>query len=265
MSILRIITEYIGEAQTASYVPTKAYTGTLPKGVVRRGSKGDDVKALQRFLNWCIGCGLTIDGECGAKTTHAIKLFQKQYKLTIDGVFGEKSLAKAKSIVRAHKVTTIVEKEIEACKQQATWMKNYKYKWQGNPTVAKSKKYGTCVTYVACVLQRIGVLKKGQYIWINERGKVIGANKDKMTVTYLKGTLASNKSKLKKGDIVIGGNGNVHAAGGSHIFVMTGQWKGDSPVIFDQASADRVRKGYKPGHQWNGSFRIIARIRLKGR
>lgn len=158
---------------------------------------------------------------------------------------------------------TLIQKEMDACRAQADWMKNYKYKWVPNPTIANSKKFGTCVTYVAVVLQRLGILKSGQYIWIDEKGKVFGTN-NKMTVTYLKGTLASNRDKLKKGDIVIGGNGNVHAASGSHIFVITGQWKGDNPVIFDQASADRVRKGQKPGHQWKGSFRTIARIRLKG-
>lgn len=160
------------------------------------------------------------------------------------------------------KASTIISEEMAACRAQAEWMKNYTYKWQQNPTIEKSKKYGTCVTYVACVLQRMGILKPGQFIWIDENGKVCGAN-SKMTVTYLKGTLASNRDKLKKGDIVIGGNGNTKAAAGSHIFVITGQWKGDNPVIFDQESADRVRKGYKPGHQWKGSFRIIARIRLK--
>lgn len=160
------------------------------------------------------------------------------------------------------KTTTIIDKEIKACKEQAEWMKNFKYKWVQGPTVENSKKYGTCVTYVACVLQRIGILKPKQFIWINDNQKVEGAN-DKMTVTYLKGTLASNKDKLKRGDIVIGGNGKTAAAAGSHIFVITGTWKGDNPVIYDQESAERVKKGYKPGHQWKGSFRTIARIRLK--
>lgn len=262
MGILSKIIDFISGAEITSYAPTTAYKGTLPKGVVKRGSKGNDVIALQKFLNWCIGTRYEHLGICGKQTVKGIKKFQRQYGLTVDGIFGEKSLAKAKSIVKAHKVSTIVEKEIEACKTQAVYMKNYKYKWQGNPTIAKSKKYGTCVTYVACVLQRIGILKSGQYIWINERGKVIGAN-SKMTVTYAKGTLKSNKSKLRKGDIVIGGNGNIHAASGSHIFVISGKWKDGNPYIYDQASADRVRKGKSPLHTWNGNFRMIAIIRLK--
>lgn len=267
MGILDKILNYISGAETSSaaYKPTTPYTGTLPKGLVKNGTKGADAKAVQTFLNWCMKSGLAVDGIVGAKTVAAIKKYQKQYGLAVDGIFGAKSLAKAKSIVDAHKpkpASTIIDKEIEACKVQAEWEKNAIYKWQENPTVPKSKKKATCVTYVACVLQRIGILKSGQYIWITTKGKVVGAN-SKMTVTYMKGTLKSNKAKLKKGDIVIGGNGKVGAGAGSHIFILTGQWSGDNPYIYDQESANRVKKGKVPQHTWKGSFKTIARIRLK--
>lgn len=157
---------------------------------------------------------------------------------------------------------TIIDKELDACKVQADWMKNFVYGWQEDPTIPKSKKKGTCVTFVACVLQRINILKSGQYIWINNKKKVEGAN-SKMTVTYPSGTLKSNKSKLKKGDIVIGGNGKTGAGAGSHIFILTGKWDGDNPYIYDQDSASRVKKGKSAAHTWKGSFKMIALIRLK--
>ena len=128
--------------------------------------------------------------------------------------------------------------------------------------MTKSKKKATCVTYVACVLQRIGILKSGQYIWITTKGKVVGTN-SKMSVTYMKGTLASNKSKFKRGDIIIGGNGKVGAGAGSHIFILTGEWDGNNPYIYDQDSAVRVRKGKSAVHTWKGTFKMIALIRLK--
>ena len=164
-------------------------------------------------------------------------------------------------------VTKLLQKNsnvlIAACKTQAKWMKNYTYKWVEGPTIANTKKYGTCVSYVGVVLQRIGILKSGQYIWINSKGKVEGAN-SKMTVTYMSGTLKSNKSKLKKGDIIIGGNGNTAAAGGSHIFILTGKWdENGNPYIYDQDSAGRVKAGKVPEHTWKGNFKMIARIRLK--
>lgn len=90
-------------ATSTAAAPTTAYTGGLPSKTVKKGSHGTDVKHLQKFLNWCIGAGLKVDGACGSKTVKAIKKFQKAYGLKADGVFGSKSRAKAKSIVNAHK------------------------------------------------------------------------------------------------------------------------------------------------------------------
>ena len=90
------------EVAGASYTPSTPYTGGLPTKVVKKGSKGTNVKKVQKFLNWCIKAGLKVDGACGDKTVKAIKKFQKQYGLKADGVFGSKSRAKAKKIVAAH-------------------------------------------------------------------------------------------------------------------------------------------------------------------
>lgn len=80
----------------------KGYSGKFPglglKGYLRKGDKGSNVKKLQQFLNWCIGAGLSTDGDFGKKTEEAVKTFQKKYGLTIDGYFGKASLKKAKSI-----------------------------------------------------------------------------------------------------------------------------------------------------------------------
>ena len=150
----------------------------------------------------------------------------------------------------------------KACEDQAEWMKNYTYAWENKPTIEKSKTKGTCVTYVACVLQRINVLNSGEFIWINENGKVEHAN-SMMDVTYFSGTLISNKNKFQAGDIVIGGNGNIDAGKGSHIFILTGKWNGDNPYIYDNTSAERVKAGRKAVHTIRGNYRVIARIRLK--
>lgn len=104
MGILNKIIEYVNGAQveSASYKPTTPYTGGLPSGKVKKGSKGNDVKHVQKFLNWCIKAGLKVDGYCGSKTTAAIKKYQKQYKLKVDGVFGSQSKKKAQSIIAKH-------------------------------------------------------------------------------------------------------------------------------------------------------------------
>lgn len=80
----------------------KKYTGTFPtlpeRGYFKTGDTGTQVKYLQKFLNWYGGYGLVIDGEVGDKTIAAVKKFQTATSLTVDGKFGAKSLAKAKTV-----------------------------------------------------------------------------------------------------------------------------------------------------------------------
>ena len=80
----------------------KKYSGSFPtlpsKQYLGKGDKGEQVKKLQRFLNWCIGAGLSVDGDFGKKTKDAVKKFQKKYGLDVDGKFGPKCLDKAKKI-----------------------------------------------------------------------------------------------------------------------------------------------------------------------
>ena len=66
---------------------------------LRNGSKGKEVKELQKFLNKLgYNCGIA-DGIFGTITTNAVKNFQKMNNLTIDGIFGKKSLAMLKKIL----------------------------------------------------------------------------------------------------------------------------------------------------------------------
>lgn len=77
-------------------VTTKAgYDGKLPTTTLKKGSKGENVKRLQSFLNW-YGNILTVDGIFGDATENAVKAFQKDQGLTVDGIFGAQSRAKAK-------------------------------------------------------------------------------------------------------------------------------------------------------------------------
>ena len=89
--------------KATTYKPTKPYTGTLPTGAVRQGNKGTSVKAVQAFLNWCIRADLDVDGIAGEKTDHAIRVYQKTYKLAVDGIFGVASKKKAKAIIAKYK------------------------------------------------------------------------------------------------------------------------------------------------------------------
>ena len=78
------------------------YSGKFPvlpkKGYLSNGDEGVQVGRLQEFLNWYGDYGLKIDKDFGPKTENAVKKFQDLEGLVVDGLFGAKSLAKAKTI-----------------------------------------------------------------------------------------------------------------------------------------------------------------------
>lgn len=61
--------------------------------VLKRGSRGDMVKKVQTKLNnWGYNCGAA-DGIYGTKTYNAVVKFQRNNKLTPDGIVGAKTFA----------------------------------------------------------------------------------------------------------------------------------------------------------------------------
>ena len=62
--------------------------------ILKKGSKGNSVKALQILLNGNgYSCG-SVDGEFGAKTYDAVVKFQKANKLNVDGIVGAQTWSK---------------------------------------------------------------------------------------------------------------------------------------------------------------------------
>ena len=62
-------------------------TVTIELFVLRKGSKCDQVKTLQRLLN-AFGHSLEVDGDFGSKTYSALIAYQKANKLEVDGICG---------------------------------------------------------------------------------------------------------------------------------------------------------------------------------
>lgn len=72
---------------------------------LKKGSTGSEVKKLQRNLNElkitdADGDKLAVDGDFGTSTREAVKKFQKKYGLTVDGIYGKKSAAKMKALIK---------------------------------------------------------------------------------------------------------------------------------------------------------------------
>ncbi|MDO5327572.1 MAG: peptidoglycan-binding protein [Clostridia bacterium] len=78
---------------TATAPATKTPTAT-PAGSLKLGSQGDEVRTVQRKLKELGFYKGTVDGDFGAGTENAVKAFQKQYGLTVDGKVGNNTMAK---------------------------------------------------------------------------------------------------------------------------------------------------------------------------
>lgn len=163
-------------------------------------------------------------GNCMYSATGILYRVRKSWKDAGSQIGAFRELAKAKTLadknagykvfdddgrcVYAPKTNENMVKFINAVTAQASWSYKSTYKWESNPTVAKSRTNGTCVTFVACVLQRYGALKSGQYFYQNGKGsgkgKVYGTITNDMQVIYVNNKRATEiKGKLKKGDIIL--------------------------------------------------------------
>lgn len=146
---------------------------------------------------------------------------------------------------------------MDACHDQAIWSKDSIYQWQNNPTIAKSKYKETCVTYNACVLQRLGILDSGKYIWHNKQGKVTGPTSGMKVIYPGNKTLHQVKSDLLPGDIIMDGD-KTDLNLGSHIFIITGQWNGNNPYVWDNHSAQQNLMDY----EYTRNRPVIAIVRI---
>ena len=81
-----------GDTSGAEKAVEGAVNYTLGSRLLKHGSVGTDVKALQELLNQ-LGASLSVDSEYGDQTERAVKAFQKKQSLKQDGLYGEKTHA----------------------------------------------------------------------------------------------------------------------------------------------------------------------------
>ncbi len=80
-------------AVTRSRAADTAQTAAVAAAVLRQGSKGDEVREVQRRLKqWGYYSG-SVDGVFGAGTKKAVIAFQKKNGLTADGIVGKSTYA----------------------------------------------------------------------------------------------------------------------------------------------------------------------------
>ena len=80
---------YASDAQT--YVPTAAPTQT--PSVLSKGDKGETVKSMQQRLKELGFYAGDVDGDFGGGTQEAVRLFQNQHGLLVDGIAADQTLS----------------------------------------------------------------------------------------------------------------------------------------------------------------------------
>ena len=65
---------------------------------LKYGDENSSVKWLQGALNDALGTELAIDGQFGSATEDAVKAFQQQYGLSVDGVAGRSTVLKLRQL-----------------------------------------------------------------------------------------------------------------------------------------------------------------------
>lgn len=221
------------------------WLGVTVDGILGQGT----VKALQKKL------GVTQDGSWGTKTSKAL---QKLIGTAVDGDFGAKSVKALQTYLNKKVFATpsVMDKWFDAMKTQYEWSKNQKYKWT-TPTIASSKKQGTCITFVAVSLQRMGLIPSGSYFYFDpETNKITGKAADivkagkKFELSYPNKTI--KELNLKKGDIV--GYDNPYY----HTMVYMGM-KNSRP-IFNTMGNTKGLGIYYPTYE-NRKVNMVVRIR----
>lgn len=234
----------------ATYRPTTKYKGKVPTSLVRYGSEGINAKRAQTFLNWAIGVKLKTDGKCGRLTTESIITYPATEGIKASGIFGKKTRAKARKLAS----TDPMKPWYDAQKKQYDWSKNQAYKWT-TPTVKSSRVRGTCITFPAVSLQRLGLLPKGGYVfWDN--GKLAGSvpflKKHPETFEILYPKKVPSKAHLKKGDI---------CCFSTHTMIYAGT---DKKGRMRWNTMGKSKRGMNVIYPYFDSKRVMAIIRLKG-
>ena len=89
----RAVCETADAEASVTSSPSVNTGSTASSTLLKKGSRGEAVKTMQTMLNAAsYSCG-SADGIFGNKTLSALKAFQKDHGLAVDGIYGEKSAA----------------------------------------------------------------------------------------------------------------------------------------------------------------------------
>ena len=161
-------------------------------------------------------------------------------------------------------------------KKVTAYMKklNFKYKkeWRDNAlswNKAKEKRSTNCSTMVSYCLQKMGLLKPGEYFWINGDNIVCKGGLTEAKIKKFATILHPHKSpkdfKMKKGDIC-GYQNNAHTQiyeGKTKVKTVNGKKVGGNPKWYSTGGAGDIKEGKAHVKKNYNNKKISTIIRLK--
>jgi len=88
--------EKVGYKGAFPLLPSRGYY-KIGDGYLSNKRMVDEVKNVQRLLNWINGGHIAVDGKYGSNTAAACKLAQTNMRVHCDGLFGKQTLNAAKA------------------------------------------------------------------------------------------------------------------------------------------------------------------------
>ena len=248
--------------------------GGYYKGKINAVLDKPTVMALQKKAADGSGIRISPDGAWGAKTTKAL---QKWLNIKCDGWWGKDSTKSLQRWInnyntwyaeKHHLPVPIVPKPdplqpwYDAMVTQFNWSKNQEYDFDENPTVANSKIMGTCITFPAVSLQRIGLLPSGKYFYLRPETMRISGNAasyvkehpDIFTLWYPSKTAYQLKDILHIGDICGFGGADDY-----HTMVFMG-WNSKGEPIWNSMGHNKILLGTYPYYA-NRKIDMLVRIK----
>ncbi len=117
LSVLEILRYYYPNDLVLSNAPTGSVQNSYPGSPLRLGASGIDVRRMQTFLNRIhrnyplIPTIAPVDGNFGTQTQESVRVFQRTFNLTADGIVGVSTWNKISQIYAA--VTGLAELNAE--------------------------------------------------------------------------------------------------------------------------------------------------------
>lgn len=171
---------------TATATPKATATPAPDSELLKIGSKGSDVKALQNKLIELGYLSGKADGVYGSKTAAAVKAFQRDSKLTADGVAGAKTISKLEGTSKTGTTTAATTTTTTTTTTSSTSTKisassvQYSSWYDTVKAIAKKYPYATIYDYSTGISWQIHIFSVGAHadyepVTANDTAKMLKA------------------------------------------------------------------------------------------